>query len=87
MDHWRLALSKRPNRVSPSPQLRTETDPLSEMLFFLFRIPYDGQSPEPQKFWVSYAIVRTLYMIAVFFSVQNIVTMDSVQNPLILNSY
>jgi hypothetical protein len=40
----RLALSKGPNKVFPTPHLRTETDPVSETLFSLvFRIPDDGQ--------------------------------------------
>jgi hypothetical protein len=44
----RLALSKGPNTVGVSPpHLRTETDPVSEMLCFLvFRIPDDGPSPK-----------------------------------------
>jgi hypothetical protein len=40
LDQWlRLALSKGPNRVGVFPHLRTETDPVSEMLCFslLFR--------------------------------------------------
>jgi hypothetical protein len=51
-DHQRLrlALSKGPNRVGASPsRLRTETNPVSEMLcFLLFGIPDDGHSPETQ---------------------------------------
>jgi hypothetical protein len=42
------AFSKGPNRigVSPTPHLRTETDPVSETVCFLVsRIPNDGQSP------------------------------------------
>jgi hypothetical protein len=39
-----------PNRVGVSPShLRTETDPVSETLYFLVsRIPDDGQSPKTQ---------------------------------------
>jgi hypothetical protein len=33
--HNLLALSMGPNRVPPSPHLRMETDPVSEMLWFL----------------------------------------------------
>jgi hypothetical protein len=46
----RFAFSKGPNRVCVSPShLRTETDPVSEMLYFIaFRIPDDGQSAETQ---------------------------------------
>jgi hypothetical protein len=50
----RLALTKGPptEYVSPSPNPRTKTDPVSETLFFLvFRIPDDGRSPETQ--WIS----------------------------------
>jgi hypothetical protein len=47
--HWRLALSKGPNKVSSSTLFETETDPVSETLYFLvFRILNDRQSPETQ---------------------------------------
>jgi hypothetical protein len=37
----------------PSPLLKTETDPVSETLFFpVVRIPYDGKSKKTQRFWV-----------------------------------
>jgi hypothetical protein len=37
--------------VSPSPHLRTDTDPVSETLCFLvFRVPDDEQSPETLYF-------------------------------------
>jgi hypothetical protein len=48
-----LALSKGPNKVGVflPPHLRTETYPVSKMLYFIvFRIPDDGQNPETQKF-------------------------------------
>jgi hypothetical protein len=35
--------------LSP-PLLRTKTDPASEALFFVLRIPDDEQSPETQEF-------------------------------------
>jgi hypothetical protein len=47
----RLALSKGTNRVGVSLllHLKTETGPVSEMLFIIiFRTPDDGQSPETQ---------------------------------------
>jgi hypothetical protein len=50
---FRLALSKAPNRVSSSLHLRTEADPVAETLPSSTLIPDDGQSSEPQKFWVS----------------------------------
>jgi hypothetical protein len=45
-----LAVSKGPNRVDAFlPNLRMETDPVSETLCFLvFKIPDDGQIPETQ---------------------------------------
>jgi hypothetical protein len=46
----KLALCKRPNRVDVFlPHLRTEIDPVSEMLCFLIsRIPDGGRRPETQ---------------------------------------
>jgi hypothetical protein len=46
----RLVLATEPNRVGVSlPDLRTDTDPVSETLCFLvFRIPDDGQGPKSQ---------------------------------------
>jgi hypothetical protein len=47
-----LALSK--GHKSPSPYLKTETDPVSETLgYLLFRILDDEQSPQTQSFSVS----------------------------------
>jgi hypothetical protein len=42
-----LALPKRPNKVSPSLQPKTETDPVSETFYFLvIKILDNEQSPE-----------------------------------------
>jgi hypothetical protein len=44
---WTLFIVR--NSTYKKTQRRTETDPVSEMLCFLvFRIPEDGESPEPQ---------------------------------------
>jgi hypothetical protein len=44
-------LKDRTEWMSPSPHLKTETDPVSERLCStVLRIPDDGQSPEPQWF-------------------------------------
>jgi hypothetical protein len=51
------------NRVGVFTHLRTETEPVSETLFFfsLFRKNLDdGQSPKTQYLCVLYTIVRTL---------------------------
>jgi hypothetical protein len=43
-----------------------KTDPVSKMFCFLaFRILDNGQSPEPQWFWVLYTMVKILSIIAV----------------------
>jgi hypothetical protein len=45
----KLALFKGLKRMSPSPHLKTEADPVSETLCFLvFRITDGGQNPDPQ---------------------------------------
>jgi hypothetical protein len=52
--YLRLTLSKGPNEVGVfhPPHLRTDTDPVSEKLWFVdSRIPDDGRSPKPQEFW------------------------------------
>jgi hypothetical protein len=35
--------------MSPSPCLRIEKDPVSEMCFLVFKIPDDGQSRNPNN--------------------------------------
>jgi hypothetical protein len=65
--------------VSPSTDLKTETDPVSEMLCFLvFRIPDDGQSPGTS------AILRTVGTVVTYIcsvlSLIGLVAVDSTQN-------
>jgi hypothetical protein len=43
------------------PHLRTETDPVSKTLCcIVFRIPDEGQSPNPKYFWVLYTSGRAI---------------------------
>jgi hypothetical protein len=58
----RWALSTGPNRVGVSFPLPEDGNRLSfrNDVFYLFRIPDDGQGPQTQWFWVLYTIIRTL---------------------------
>jgi hypothetical protein len=59
----RLALSEELNRFGvflPSPEDAMRTSFRNVVFFIVFRIPYEGQNPEPQEFWVLYTIVRIL---------------------------
>jgi hypothetical protein len=63
----RLAFSKGPNRVGVSPShLRMETSSFWMLCFLVYRIPYDGQSPDTRYCWMLHTIIRIFQFLLLF---------------------